>query len=155
MYKPIYVDDYGIADTTYLVHAVPFEAFSEDPQKVQRWSLWPWHRAWKPDIQQWHIGLLFSIGGKACNSVLTYPTQDRRDHAFAKLCTLVGPASERSAALDAEGINDCVMAIGDIEATLGMMPQGPYTSLAARLDAIEAAITAREKDTQIQETDHV
>jgi hypothetical protein len=154
MRNPIYVDEYGIVDTRYLVHAVPFEAFADDPERAQRWILWPWRRAWAPDIQQWHIGLLFGIDGKVYRSVLTYPTQDRRDHAFAKLSTLAGPASERSAALDVEGINDCVLAIGDIETTLGLRPQGSYPSLAARLDAIEAAITAREKHTHTQETDH-
>jgi hypothetical protein len=141
MRNSIYVDDYGIVDTTYLVHAIPFEAFSEDPGKVQRWSLWPWRRAWKPDIQQWHIGLLFSIGSKECSSVLTYPSQDRRDHAFAKLCTLVNPASD-GAPLDAEGINDCVMAITTIETTLGVMPQGSHTSVAERLDALETTISS-------------
>ena len=71
MPSPIYTDEYGLVDVTYLVHAFPFQPCAEHEEEPQVWL----------------IGLIFHIGRKAHRATLTYPTRAHRDQAFEALCT--------------------------------------------------------------------
>ena len=73
----LYVDEYGLVDVTYLVHAFPFNACPEHDEEPQAW----------------HIGLIFHIGTKAPHSTLTYPTRAHRDQALEALCALAVSAA--------------------------------------------------------------
>ncbi len=68
----MFVDDYSIVDTSYIIHAFPINPCSEHP-----------------DDQDYHIGLLLGVGTKGVRSSMTYPTRQRRDAAFEQLCAMV------------------------------------------------------------------
>ena len=70
MRSPLYVDEYGLVDTSYLVHASPFNPCGEDDCEPQ----------------SWFIGLLFHVGTKAHHATLVYPTRAHRNQAFETLC---------------------------------------------------------------------
>ena len=70
--RTLYVDEYGLVDVTYLVHAFPFQPpLCADHEE-------------EPPV--WLIGLIFHIGTKAQRSTLSYPTRAHRDQAFEALC---------------------------------------------------------------------
>ena len=70
MHSPLYVDEYGLVNVTYLVHASPFNPCGEHDCEPQ----------------SWFIGLLFHVGTKSRHATLVYPTRAHRDQAFEALC---------------------------------------------------------------------
>ncbi|HEX6827094.1 MAG TPA: hypothetical protein VF077_12325 [Nitrospiraceae bacterium] len=68
----MYVDDYCMIDTAYIIHACLVNPCPDHP-----------------DDHPWLIGLLLGIGTKRERCTLAYPTRALRDQAFEQLGALV------------------------------------------------------------------
>lgn len=68
----MYVDDYVILDTAYIIHAFPINPCPDHPED-----------------SDFLIGVLLGIGKRAERCALAYPTRQLRDDAFEQLCALV------------------------------------------------------------------
>ncbi len=67
----IHVDDYGIVDTHYIVHAIPVDPCEEHGDN------------------QWLIGMILHVGHQAFQVAQGYPTRERRDAAFEAIAALI------------------------------------------------------------------
>jgi hypothetical protein len=68
----MYVDDYCIIDTDFIIHAFPINPCPDHPED-----------------SEYLIGVLLGIGKRAERCSLVYPTRPLRDAAFEQLCALV------------------------------------------------------------------
>jgi hypothetical protein len=78
MRSTLYVDDYGLVDTAYLVHAFPLNPC-------------PAHET---DPEEWLIALLLHVGTKVRRATLVYPTRALRDQAFETLCRVATASAD-------------------------------------------------------------
>lgn len=67
----MYMDDHGILDTAYLIHARPGDPNQDTPGA------------------EYSIDVLLGVGKRAKRCSLTYTSRPLRDAAFERLCVLV------------------------------------------------------------------
>jgi hypothetical protein len=80
----MYVDDYGMIDTHYIIHAAMIDPCTEHPGE-------------KPEYL---IGLLLHVGPQGHMCSISYPQRHLRDMAFEQLVTMV---KRETAEIDEEG----------------------------------------------------
>jgi hypothetical protein len=74
----LYVDEYGLVDTSCLVHAIPVDHSPDESD----------------DAQEWHIVMILSVGDTAVPALMKYPTRGLRDQAFEALCAIAIAVAE-------------------------------------------------------------
>jgi hypothetical protein len=73
----MYVDDYGIVDTEYIVDATPMNPSEEH------------------GIAEYVIGIILHVGMHSHCVAHVYPTRALRDAAFEQLCALIKQEAQR------------------------------------------------------------
>lgn len=68
----MYLDEYNIIDTTYIIHACLVNPCQDHP-----------------DDHPWGIGVLLALGKKGTRAFLEYPTREYRDTAFEQIGEMV------------------------------------------------------------------
>jgi len=78
----LYADDYGIVDTTYIVHACMVDPCEEHPEERPTYL----------------IGFVLHVGQRSHQCSIEYPQRSLRDAAFEDIVRLVKQEAKREAA---------------------------------------------------------